>query len=89
MQRDWNTWPLPSRHEDEHSTKEIEHRFTGLEASSEQSKAEISGLHEIAERHGQKLSTHEKAILGLLIGMATLLQDKFPKLAAMLLKGQI
>ena len=89
MQRDWHTWQPHLRNEDEHSTKEIEHRFTGLEASSEQSKAKIFDLHEIAERHSQKLSTHEKAILGLLIGMATLLQDKFPKLAALLLKGQI
>jgi hypothetical protein len=89
MQKDWIGWHPNSRHEDEHSTKEIEHRFTGLEASSDQNKLEISDLHEIAERHSQKLSTHEKAILGLLIGMATLLQDKFPKLAALLLKGQI
>jgi hypothetical protein len=46
-------------------------------------------LHEIVERHEKKLTTHEKAILGILIGMATLLQDKFPKLAALLLKGTI
>ncbi len=86
MQRDWTGWPPPLRPENEHSTKEIEHRFTDLEAFAVESKADRSDLHEIVERHGEKLSTHEKAILALLIAMATLLQDKFPKLAA-ILKG--
>jgi hypothetical protein len=89
MQRDWRDWQPPLRPENEHSTKEIEHRFTSIEAFAEESKADRADLHQIVERHGQKLSTHEKAILGLLIGMATLLQDKFPKLAALILKGQI
>jgi hypothetical protein len=89
MQKDWIGWHPNSRHEDEHSTKEIEHRFTDLEAFSETSRLDRDELHEIVERHEKKLTTHEKAILGLLIGMATLLQDKFPKLAALLLKGQI
>jgi hypothetical protein len=89
MRRDSNTWHQPLRNEDEHSTKEIEHRFTDLEAFSETSRLDRDELHEIVKRHENKLTTHEKAILGLLIGMATLLQDKFPKLAALLIKGQI
>ena len=89
MRKDWNIWPPQSRLNAEHSTKEIEHRFTDLEAHSRTSTENQEELHEIVERHTEKLTMHEKAILGLMIGMATLLQDKFPKLAALILKGQI
>ena len=89
MRKDSNIWPPQSRLDAEHSTKEIEHRFTDLEASTRTSDQDRVELHEIVERHSEKLTLHEKAILGLMIGMATLLQDKFPKVAALLLKGHI
>ncbi len=89
MQSDWNSWPQPSRPENGHSTKEIEHRFTDLEAFSEEIRSDRADLHEIVEKHSQKLSTHEKAILAMCIAIATLLQDKFPALAKLLLKGGI
>jgi hypothetical protein len=75
------------RAENEHSTKEIEHRFTAIEEFAKESKEDRNDLYEIVETHTEKLATHEKAILAILIGMATLLQDKFPKLASALLKG--
>ena len=87
MQRDWNTWLPHSRPEAEHSTKEIEHRFTAIEEFAKESKADRADLHLIAERHGEKLSTHERAILCIVIALAVLLQEKFPKLANLLLKG--
>lgn len=86
MQRDWTGWPPHSRPENEHSTKEIEHRFTGLEAFAERAEADQSELRETLQIHSDKLSTHEKAILAILIALGAVLQDKFPKLAA-LLKG--
>ena len=91
MRKDWNDWqpPLPSRPENGHSTKEIEHRFTEVEAFNKRASLDRNELRKIVERHEKKLTTHEKAILGILIGMATLLQDKFPKIAALLLKSTI
>ena len=80
MQREWNSWPQPSRPENGHSTKEIEHRFTDLEAFAGESKADREDLHEIVEKHTDKLTLHERVLLGLLMGLATLLQDKFPVL---------
>lgn len=88
MQNDWNSWPQPSRPENGHSTKEIEHRFTDLEAFSKASSADRHDLHEMVDRHEEKLSLHEKAILAILIALGAVLQDKFPKLAG-LIKGLI
>jgi hypothetical protein len=75
----WN--PSPPRSENGHSTKEIEHRFTDLEAFSSESKADREDLHEIVERHSDKLTLHERVLLGLLIAFATLVQDRLPYLA--------
>lgn len=74
----WNS--SPPRSDSGHSTKEIEHRFTDLEAFTKSSSADRSELHEIVEKHGEKLTLHERVLLGLLMGLATLLQDKFPVL---------
>lgn len=86
MQKDFPTWPQPSRPDNGHTTREIEHRFTAMEAFSETSKADQKQLHKIVESHTEKLTLHERVLLGLLIALATLLQDKFPQLAS-LLKG--
>ncbi len=76
----WQQSPGPSRSDNGHSTKEIEHRFTDLEASTEVSREDRQDLHEIVDRHSEKLTLHERVLLGLLMGLATLLQDKFPVL---------
>jgi hypothetical protein len=80
MQNDWSYSPPPSRPENGHSTKEIEHRFTDLEAFVGESRHDREDLHEIVEKHGEKLTLHERVLLGLLMALATLLQDKFPVL---------
>lgn len=80
MRNDWNTSPPPSRPENGHSTKEIEHRFTGLEAYAEESRSDRDDLHDLVDRHTEKLTLHERVLLGVLMGLATLLQDKFPVL---------
>ncbi len=87
MPNDWSYSPQPSRSENGHSTKEIEHRFTAIEEFAKESKEDRSELHEIVAHHTAKLSTHEKAILAICIAIATLLQDKLPSLAKLLLKG--
>jgi hypothetical protein len=89
MQREWNRSQPPLRPEDSHSTKEIEHRFTLMEDFAKESIADRVELRKIADHHANKLTTHEKAILGILIVLGVLLQEKYPKLAAILLKGQI
>lgn len=61
----WNGWPRISQ--PEHSTKELENRLTHLEISSGE--------------HREKLSLHERAILGILGALYVLAQDKFPVLA--------
>jgi hypothetical protein len=81
---DWNFWPPRSPHENGHSIKEIEHRFTDLEAFSKTSSADRVELHEIVEKHTEKLTLHERVLLGILMAIATLLQDKFPVIAHML-----
>jgi predicted nucleic acid-binding OB-fold protein len=88
MHRDLNFWPLRSPHESGggHSTKEIEHRFTDLEAFTRASSVDRLELHEIVEKHGEKLTLHERVLLGLLMALATLLQDRFPALVH-LIKG--
>jgi hypothetical protein len=86
MQREWNYSSQNYRPENGHSTKELEHRLTDLEASREESRADRKDLFEISEQHREKLSLHERLLLGILIALAAALQDKFPKIAA-LLKG--
>ena len=76
----WKQSQGPSRSDNGHSTKEIEHRFTDLEAFTESSTEDSSELHRIVERHSEKLTLHERVLLGVLMGLATLLQDKFPVL---------
>lgn len=61
----WKGWPLTSQ--PEHSTKELENRLTHLEINSEE--------------HTQKLSLHERAILGILGALYVLAQDRFPVIA--------
>lgn len=75
-----NLNPSPPRSDNGHITKEIEHRFTDLEAFTETSRQDREVLHEIVEKHADKLTLHERVLLGLLMGLATLLQDKFPVL---------
>jgi hypothetical protein len=87
MHNDWNIWHQPSRSENGHSTKEIEHRFTAIESFAEESKEDRDDLHEIVAKHSAKLTTHERAILAICIALATLLQDKFPALAKLLIRG--
>lgn len=67
-----------------HSTRELEHRLTHLEDAKAAHGEQSAELFEIVERHSEKLTLHEKAILGILGGLGILLQDKFPKLAALL-----
>ena len=62
-------FPPPSPQPAPHSN-ETERRLTTLEL--EQS------------RHSQKLSLHEKAILGLASSMYVLAQDRFPQIAAVI-----
>lgn len=88
MSSKWSDLRRSSSPEDGHSIKEVEHRFTDLEAFSRESTSDRRQLHEIVEHHGEKLQTHEKAILGLIIAFSALLQEQFPRLAA-LLKGTI
>jgi hypothetical protein len=84
MRREWNKSQPHSRDEGEHTTREIEHRFTDLEAFTKSSAADRTELHEIVEKHGEKLTLHERVLLGLLMGLATLLQDKFPVIVHMI-----
>jgi hypothetical protein len=84
MHNGWNKSQPHLRVEGEHTTREIEHRFTDLEAFTETSRHDSENLHEIVEKHADKLTLHERVLLGLLMGLATLLQDKFPVLVHML-----
>lgn len=51
-------------------SNEIEHRLTVIEIEQ--------------TRHGQKLSLHEKAILGIASSLYILAQDRFPAIAAVI-----
>lgn len=84
MKRKLPNSPPPWLHplEDGHSIKEIEHRFTDLEAFSEESRNDRERIHKTISRHGEKLTLHERILLGLLIAFATLVQDKLPYVAA-------
>lgn len=61
--------PLPSAQPVPHSN-EIEHRLTVVEVEQ--------------ERHRDKLSLHEKAILALASSLYVLAQDRFPQIAAVI-----
>jgi hypothetical protein len=58
----------------EHSTKELENRLTTLEVNSEDHGEEI-------ERHSERLTLHERAILVILGTLYIHAQDKFPAIA--------
>jgi len=60
-------WAASPRPSPEHSTKELENRLTHLEIKSED--------------HKERLSIHERAILGILGALYVLAQDKFPAIA--------
>jgi hypothetical protein len=81
MHRDWNRSP-PPYNPDHHSTKEIEHRFTSLEEFSEESKEDRSDIHRTLSKHSEKLTFHERVLLGLAITVGAILQDKFPAVAS-------
>ena len=76
-----NSNSLPPRSDNGHSTKEVEHRFTELEVQHQISRDDRDELFSIAAKHTDKLTLHERVLLGLLMALATLLQDKFPALA--------
>lgn len=81
MHKDWNTWPQPSRPENGHSTKELEHRLTESEMEHKASREDRKELFTITGGHTDKLTLHERVLLGLLIAFATLVQDRLPYLA--------
>lgn len=86
MKNKWHGW-LPSSQslpEEGHSIKEVEHRFTDLEAFTKESRHDRAELHEIVQYHGEKLQTHERAILALVIAFSALMQEQFPRIAALL-----
>jgi hypothetical protein len=70
----------------EHSTRELEHRLTRLEDAKAMHGEHSEELFQIVERHSDKLTLHEKAILAILGVLSILLQDRFPAVAA-LIKG--
>ena len=80
MHKLWRKLQPHWRAEGKHTTREIEHRFTDLEAFTETSSSDREELHQIVEKHTEKLTLHERVLLGLLMALATLLQDKFPVL---------
>ena len=87
MQRQYkDSVPLPPS--SGHSTIELEHRLTHLEDAKTAHREQSEELFEIVEKHHEKLTLHEKAILAILGGLGILLQDKFPHLAA-LIKGAL
>ena len=79
MKNRWRVWrhSSPPPIEDHHSIKEVEHRFTVLETDRQE-------LHETVEAHSEKLLTHERAIIALVIGLSALFQEQFPRAAALL-----
>ncbi len=79
----WNRSQTPYS-SDHHTTKEIEHRFTALEEFSEDSESDREHIHKTLGKHSDKLAFHERVLLGLAITVGTILQDKFPAIAAAL-----
>jgi hypothetical protein len=77
-------WPSPS----EHTAKEIEHRLTELEVTQDQHGEHHQEHFETHERHLQKLNLLERAILGIMMTLFIVLQDKLPSVAQFL-KGLI
>ena len=62
--------PSPSRSPQPSHSTEVENRLTKLEIST--------------STHGQKLSLHEKAILGLASAVYVVAQEKFPIVAGII-----
>lgn len=67
-------------------SNELERRVTHTEASVERLREIHDELREDHERHSEKLSLHEKAILAIAGVLYIMAQDKFPVLAA-IIKG--
>jgi hypothetical protein len=61
----------------EHSTKELENRLTTLEVNSEDHGETI-------DDHSERLTLHERAIIGILGALYIMAQDKFPVIADLL-----
>jgi hypothetical protein len=81
MQRQYkDSGPLPPS--SGHSTIELEHRLTHLEDAKVAHREQNDELFEIVEKHHDKLTLHEKAILAILGAISILLQDRFPQIAA-------
>jgi hypothetical protein len=68
----------------EHSTKEIEHRLTVLEQTTDDHEESHQEHFEEIDRHSDRLNLHERAILALAGGLYILMQDRFPAIAKLI-----
>jgi len=82
-----NRWTTQSDHSG-HDPIELEHRLTTLHGDVKSLHSDVRSLEEeSAERHdkmSRRMSFLEKAIVGILMVLQVLLQDKWPALAALL-----
>ena len=74
-------WP-----DSEHSPREIEHRLTSLEWTTEDHGEQHDQHRDTHSKHDQRLSLIERAILGLAGAVYILAQERFPAIAH-LIKG--
>ena len=81
MHRPWTDWPQPSA-----DPMQTEHRLTRLEVVTDEHGRNHDEHFETSVAHRDRLNLHERLILTLAGILSILLQDKFPKLAA-LIKG--
>jgi hypothetical protein len=72
-------WPPPS-------DRETEHRLTELEVTTRHHEGHHEEHFQIGDAHRERLNFHERCLLILAGTVSILLQDKWPKLAA-ILKG--
>jgi hypothetical protein len=82
MKENFKGWPQHWQEHPDHSTKELEHRFTNLENMADANKEDHTSLHLIVTKHAEKLTFHERVLIALSISIGTLLQDRFPAIAA-------
>ncbi|MEQ1923849.1 MAG: hypothetical protein ABL952_15195 [Pyrinomonadaceae bacterium] len=87
-QPSWSNSPQPWQSPSEHGTKELEHRLTELEVTQGQHGEHHEEHFQIHERHLLKLNLLERALLGVMMTLFILLQDKLPGVANFL-KGLI
>lgn len=84
MPNRWTTRSEPYGHD----PIEVEHRLTALHGDVKGLHGDVQSLREESdERHGsmsRRMSLVEKAIVGILVVLQVLLQDKWPALAALL-----